>query len=487
MLVGMPASTTFFFYDLETSGINPREARIMQFAGQRTDMELNPIGEPVNIFVMLTPDVLPEPDAIILTGITPQQTLADGVTEAEFLRQFTDEVATPGTVFMGYNTVRFDDEFMRFAHYRNFYDPYQWQWQDGRGRWDLLDVVRMTRALRPDGIEWPFTSDGKPTVRLEFMTKVNKLLHEGAHDALVDVNATIALAQLIHRTQPKLFGYLLTMRDKKPISKLVLGGQPFVYTSGKYANEFEKTTVVTTLAPHPKKGGALVYDLRHDPTEFIDLPPEELVKRWQWTRDEDAPKRLPVKTLQFNRCPAVAPLGVLQEADALKRLRIDLKLIEANRRLLAAAPQFRDNVLRALELMDAQRQTEWAAQPQAVDGQLYDGFFDDHDSRLLPVVRAAEPAQLGQLVSDVHDVRLQALLPLYKARNFPNDLTSDERETWDSFCRDKLQGGGPQSRLSRFAKRLQDLGQDSKLSSNQKYILEELQLYAESIVVVEEQ
>ncbi len=209
------SSPTFFFYDLETSGINPREARIMQFAGQRTDMELNPIGEPVDVLIKLTPDVLPDPDAILLTGITPQQTLQDGLTEAEFLRLFTDEVATPGTIFAGFNSVRFDDEFMRFLHYRNFYDPYQWQWQDQRSRWDVLDVVRMTRALRPSGIEWPFAADGKPTVRLEYLTKFNKLDHENAHTALADVNATIAVAKLIRDKQPKLFEYLLSMRDKK--------------------------------------------------------------------------------------------------------------------------------------------------------------------------------------------------------------------------------------------------------------------------------
>ena len=152
---------SFFFYDLETSGLSPRDSRIMQFAGQRTTLNLKPVGEPVNIFVRLTDDILPEPDAVLLTGITPQATIADGITEAEFLKQFTDEIATPNTIMLGYNTVRFDDEFMRFAHYRNFYDPYEWQWQDGRSKWDLLDVVRMTRALRPEGIA--YLSDDKPS------------------------------------------------------------------------------------------------------------------------------------------------------------------------------------------------------------------------------------------------------------------------------------------------------------------------------------
>src|SRR3954451_6528569 len=119
-------AASFFFYDLETSGFDPRSARIMQFAGQRTDMDLKPIGEPVNVLIKLTPDVVPSPDAILITGITPQQTLADGLTEAEFMKLFYDEAVRPDTVFVGFNNIRFDDEFMRFMHYRNFYDAYEW-------------------------------------------------------------------------------------------------------------------------------------------------------------------------------------------------------------------------------------------------------------------------------------------------------------------------------------------------------------------------
>src|SRR5579884_1460935 len=188
---------SFFFYDLETSGFSPRGARIMQFAGQRTDMELNPVGDPVDFFIKLTPDVLPQPDAVLITGITPQQTLADGIGEAEFLQIFYKKICQPGTIFLGFNSVRFDDEFMRFLHYRNFYDAYEWHWKDNNSRWDLLDVVRMTRALRPEGIEWPFAPDGKPTNRLEFLSAINKLDHAHAHDALSDVYATIAMARLI--------------------------------------------------------------------------------------------------------------------------------------------------------------------------------------------------------------------------------------------------------------------------------------------------
>ena len=196
---------SFFFYDLETSGLGPREDRIMQFAGQRTDLELNSVGEPVNILVKMTDDSLPSPGAINVTGITPQQTLMDGVSEAEFCKFVQEEVFTPGTIAVGYNTVRFDDEFMRAVFWRNFYDPYEWEWKDGRSRWDMLDVVRLTRALRPEGIKWPFREDGKPTNRLELITALNGVEHEHAHDALSDVYATIAIAGLIRTKQPKLF------------------------------------------------------------------------------------------------------------------------------------------------------------------------------------------------------------------------------------------------------------------------------------------
>ena len=221
----------FFFYDLETSGLKPRKDRIMQFAGQRTDTNLNPIGEPVNLLVKMTNDALPSPSAINVTKITPQDTLRDGISEAEFCRTVTEEIFTPGTIAVGYNTVRFDDEFMRACLWRNFYDPYEWEWKDGRSRWDILDVVRLTRALRPEGIEWPYREDGTPTNRLELITKLNGVSHEHAHDALSDVYATIAVARLIREKQPELFDYLLKIRNKNEIKKLVnLDNKKLEYT-----------------------------------------------------------------------------------------------------------------------------------------------------------------------------------------------------------------------------------------------------------------
>ena len=477
-------NSTFFFYDLETTGFNPREARIMQFAGQRTNMQLEPVGEPVNLLIKLSPDILPDPDAILVTGIIPQSTISDGITEFEFLHQFHEEIALPGTIFVGYNTVKFDDEFMRYINYRNFYDAYEWQWKDGKSRWDLLDVVRMTRALRPEGIKWPFASDGKPSNQLGLLTTANKLDHANAHDALSDVYATIELAKLIQNKQPKLFQFLLDKRGKREAAGIVETGQPFVYSSSSYSSEFEKTTVVAMITKHPKQQGVFVYDLRQDPDEFKDLTATQLTEAMRWKKPNEEGLRLPVQLLQFNRCPAVAPLSVLSQTseEQLRHLKLDMKVIEENQRKLTSLPDFVKRLLEAIETEDKKRQTEILSNKQVVDAQLYDGFFSDEDRTKMSMVRATEAKDFDKLEPHFSDNRLSALLPLYKARNFPSSMTSEERSSWELFRKQRLLDGDQASRMAKYFERLQTLSVSEHLTSNQQYLLEELRLYGESIM-----
>ena len=476
-------SASFFFYDLETSGFSPKEARIVQFAGVRTDLQLKEIGEPHNHLIRLSDDVVPDPDATLITGITPQKTISEGMHEAEFLKIFHQDITQPGTIFVGYNTIRFDDEFMRYLQYRNFYDPYEWQWQDRRSKWDMLDVVRMTRALRPEGIQWPFDAKGNPVNQLGLLTSLNHLEHENAHDALSDVRATIALARLIRGRQPKLFDFLLKVRHKKEVAELVMAGKPFLYTSGKYPSEFEKTTAVAVLAPHPQGQATLVFDLRHNPKDFLQMDPAALAEAMRRRRD-DPGVRLPVKTLKFNRCPAIAPLSVLDKASQ-ERLKLDPKVFQENfQTLLEVQAQLAPNVLQALEMLDKKQQARLLNDEAEVDTQLYDGFFGDQDKTNMSVVRAANADELGNLSLTFKDDRLEALLPLYKARNFPKSLQDEERATWERFRERKLLSGGTESRMARFFARLAELEKQPNLTGEQKYLLEELQLYAQSIMPV---
>lgn len=473
----MTASTqTFFFYDLETSGLTPREDRIMQFAGQRTDMDLNPIGEPYNILVKLNDDTLPAPDALLVTGITPQQTQADGYTEAEFAKLLLEEIFTPNTIAVGYNNIRFDDEFIRHLFWRNFFDPYEWTWKDGRSRWDIMDVVRMTRALRPDGIEWPVV-DGKEVNKLEPIAKANGVVHTKAHDALSDVEALIDVTRLIKSKQPQLYEYLLKIRDKNEVKKLVNldDKQPFVYVSGRFDSKFHKATVAFPLTSG-RNGNVIVYDLRHDPAQFVDMSMKELEKKFYANWDERQKEGfipLPVKEMQYNRAPAIAPLGVLAQNDGWERIGLDEALITKHRNALLATPAFAENIRSMFE-----KRPEYAKSPDP-EAQLYDGFVPDIDTLRIEKVRQADPQQLADLHPEFTDERLNDLLLHYKARSFPRSLAEDEVVLWEKWRAARIK-----RQLPGFVKRLQELSKTA--DDNRQFILQELQLWAESIVPLEE-
>ncbi len=458
----------------------------MQFAGQRTDAQLQPIGEPVNVLITLAADTIPDPDAIMITGITPQSTQQEGLTEAEFLRFFYDEVVKPDTTFLGFNTVRFDDEFMRYLHYRNFYDPYEWQWKDGCSRWDLLDVVRMTRALRPDGIEWPVTAEGKPTNRLELLTKANGLSHDHAHDALNDVIATITVAQLIREKQPQLFKFLFENRHKKAVTELITSGKAFVYTSGRYPSEHLHTTAAIMIARHTQQDAALVFDLRYDPTPYMAMTAEQLADAWRFTPGAPKPATpFPLKTVKFNRCPAVAPLGVLADKAAQARIDLTIATVEKNlARLTPQLQQFATNIAGAISVLDKERAHDHPAvniDDTTVDGMLYDGFLPAGDKQTASAIRAAAPQAAMGFANKLQDERLKALLPLYVARNYPKALTAEQRQAWEEHVGRQLFDGGPNSRLARFFARLQALASETT-TPEQTFLLEELRLYGESIM-----
>jgi exodeoxyribonuclease-1 len=468
---------TFFFYDLETSGLNPREDRIMQFAGIRTDLDLNPIGEPYNLLVKLNDDTLPSPDALMVTGITPQQTQADGYTEAQFAKILMDEVFTPGTIATGFNSIRFDDEFIRALFWRNFHDPYAWSWRDGRSRWDLLDVVRMTRALRPDGIVWPVV-DGKASNRLELLTKENGIDHLKAHDALSDVEALIAVTKLIKTKQPKLYDHLFAFKDKKMVQKLVNleSKQPFVYVSGRYDAAYEKATVAFPLTTG-KNGSVVVYDLRHDPTPFFNMSLADMQKIFfaSWDeRKKDNYVALPVKELQYNRAPAVAPLGVLEQQDGWERLGLSQESITKNRTALLSAPGFAETVR---SLMENKPEYKKSTDPEA---QLYDGFVNDTDTMRIEKVRNSTEQQLADLQPGFSDERLSGLLLHYKARNYPRSLAEDEVGAWEAWRSQHIKAA-----LPGFVKRLNEIAA-TEIDDSKQFILQELQLWAESIVPIDE-
>ena len=465
---------SFFFYDLETSGVNEARDRIMQFAGQRTNLELEPIGEPINVLVKLSDDILPSPMAVKITGITPQMTQHEGLTEPEFLQLLDREVFTPGTILTGYNSVRFDNLFLRYTRYRNFYDPYEWSWKDGRSYWDLLDVTRLIRALRPERIIWPFRPDGGVINTLEELAKANGLKQPKAHDALSDVTALIDLAKLLRDRQPRTFQYLLTMRTKSNVGKFIdeVGSEPFVYTSGSYPIVQLHTTAVSVIGKKRDGNGVFVYDLRHNPNAYADISDDKLKdSRFATRAMREAPDYLPfpAKILTFNKCPAIAPLSVFSsDPSTHEQLQLTPERIETNLRKLT------DSGLgeRLSEILGAEREF-----PVATDAEnaLYEGFFDDTDRIEMQRVRQAKSADFLDMKPTFRDERLNELFMNYKARNHPDALSDAEVRAWEEYRARRFNAD-----VLEFAAELERLAADA--TPVELNLFTDLRLWAESIM-----
>lgn len=476
---------TFFWHDYETFGRDPRRDRPAQFAGVRTDMELNEVAPPVMLHCQPAPDYLPDPESCLLTGITPQHALAHGVSEHAFAAAVEAELAAPGTVGVGYNSIRFDDEVTRFLFWRNLVDPYAREWKNGCGRWDLLDVVRCTYALRPEGLEWPRGDDGRVTFRLEKLTAANGLAHEAAHDALGDVRATIALARLLRTTKPRLWTFLLERRSRQAVADEIAAAQralvPLLHVSGRYAVERGCLALVWPLAAHPtNRNEVIVWDLAEDPRQLDGLQADEVRSR-VFTRSDELPEgvaRLPLKTIHLNRAPVVIAnprvlTPAMAERWAVDAARVARHLDEA-RRLAPSLQSLWPDVF-------TRRAPDG---PVDVDEDLYGGFVGDADRRALERLRALSPDDLAGRRLAFADHRLDELVFRYRARNFPATLTDDERTRWARHCAERLhRGAGGARTLAAYQARLDELAEAHADDERAQALLEALVDYAEAVAV----
>jgi exodeoxyribonuclease-1 len=429
-------AASIYWYDFESFGVDPRRDRASQFAGIRTDEDLNEIGEPLSLYCQPADDFLPGPIACLITGITPQHAREQGVPEAEFIGRILDEFATPQTCVAGYNSIRFDDEMTRQLLYRNFYDPYEREWKNGNSRWDIIDMLRLCAAVRPEGINWPRKEDGSVSFKLEELTVANDIEHGQAHDALADVRATIAMARLVKQAQPKLFEHIYQLRNKRRVqAEIDLNTRkPFLHVSGMYPAAHGRLALVMPLCMHPtNSNGVVVYDLRQDPSAWIDLPADE-IRRLVFSASDDLEEgesRLPIKTIHINRCPVVVSLSVLEE-DKAAAYGIDLDDCRRHWQLLA---QRKDLVPRIGAALKEERQGA-EADP---DFMIYSGgFFSDSDKSLMQTVRGTRAEDLGRLDLPFRDPRLQEMLFRYRARNFPDSLNESEKRRWDQFRSDRV-------------------------------------------------
>ena len=472
---------TFLWHDYETFGTDTRRDRPAQFAAIRTDAELNEIGDPLMLYCRPANDYLPDPVSCLITGITPQLCLEKGLPESEFAARIEAEMAQPATIGVGYNTIRFDDEITRFMFWRNLIDPYAREWQNQCGRWDLLDVVRMMRALRPDGVQWPLNDEGQASFRLEHLTKANGLQHDAAHDALSDVRATIALARLIRARQPKLFDYALSLhRKERVIAELRLPAsidqaRPFLHVSGMFPAERGCLAVMFPLASHPgNKNEVLAWDLSQDPRELVDLDADSIRLR-MFSKAADLPQgveRLPIKSIHLNKSPMVVGNVNTLSAEMAARWGIDLP---AAARHAQAARELPDMSAIWSEVFKRP-----AAEPLDVDQDLYGGFVGNEDRRRLNHLRMLSPHELASERAGFDDPRLAELFWRYRARNFPNTLSQQERQRWEAHRQEALvEGAGGARTFDMLFAQLDELGAEA--GERDAGLLEAVYDYAESI------
>ena len=429
----MPAS--LLWYDLETFGRHPQWDRIAQFAAVRTDEQFEPTGDPVVRYCRLTPDYVPDPRSCLITGITPAEVEEKGACERDFAAGIHEEMMVPATCTVGFNSIRFDDEFVRALFYRNFYDPYRREYAQNNSRWDIIDLLRMCHDLRPEGMEWVSDEESKPSFPLEELAHANGVPLDNAHDALADVYATIGLGKRVHDVNPKLFRYYYSLRRKDEVRKRLnlTEMKPVINTSAVFTRPEGCTTIVIPLSQSPNNPNEIIaYDLRQDPRSWLDAPPDEIQRR-VFTKKEDLgpEERIGLTGIQINRSPAVAPLGTLDAARA-QALGIDIDRCLRHAELIRARPDILQRVRHAY----AARPTRSYSDP---DLQIYTGdFFPDEDREEFAQIRELTPEKLKRNPPRLYDRRGPEMLWRYIARNFPESLTPAEERRWKSFCASRI-------------------------------------------------
>ena len=428
---------TFFWYDYETFGLSPKTQRIAQFAGIRTDEDLNIIDEHM-FYCKPTYDSLPSPEACSITGITPQICEKNGLIEKIFISKINNEFSVPNTCIVGYNSINFDDEFTRYTLFRNFIDPYAWHWQNGNSRWDILDVVRFCYALKKDNsLKWHYDENSKPIFKLDKLAPANNIEHSDAHDALADVKATIGIAKIIKTTQPKLFAYALSLRDKREVSKKIELFAPLLHTSGIYSAKLSCTRLTTVLAHHPEYSDrALVFNLDQDPSVLTELEVEELKTLIFSKKLPKGLDRLQIKELAFNKSPMFVPNVYKLENKITEQLQIDIDKCMHN------LSYIRDNQIQITEKIKSIYTKDSERTPALdVDQSLYDNFIDKTDRLICNQIQNLSSDELKKFKPEFKDKKLSKLLLNFKARNFPESLTENEQEEWFEIVQSRVQNG----------------------------------------------
>lgn len=468
---------SFLWYDLETWGLDPATSFIASFACQRTNYNLEPIGPPIELLCCPPEDCLPDPEAILVHGISPQKAQEQGMPEYEFARAIHQELNKANTCVIGFNSIRFDDEFCRYLFYRNLLDPYSHQWRNRNSRWDALDMFRVCYAFKPDTLKWNNNEQGDVSFALQAMASANNLEVDQAHDALSDVKTTIALTQMVKERQPTMFDHLFSIRGKKQISELLhdVAGKPLVHVSGMFPARQGKLSLIVPLAYNKEQRQKLyVFDLHSGCSSLLSLSASEISEILFTPRNElpeDVVSPM-IKTLHLNRCPVLLPAKMLSQSVA-DRLQIDLQLCQDNYKII---DDNRQEI--ALKIQEVYSESEIDYPIGDTNRQLYDSLFSDKDRAQMDAVHQLVREEWIDVTFTSDDERVFELWLRLTARYSPEMLDTQAREHWREYLQ-RLYAGqidrspGAIDKLSRVT----DILQSQELSEAKKGLLTDLEQY----------
>ena len=455
----MKAQPSFYWHDYETFGLSREERFPAQFAGIRTDLAMNPMGEGDVLYCRPAPDMLPSPDSCLLTGILPQYCEEHGLPEPQFALEVCRRLSVPGTIGIGYNSISFDDEVTRFLFWRNFLPPYQREFQNDCSRWDLYPVVLACWALRPEGIRWPLRKDWEDrlnakrilsaaresqeghTFKLECLSAENGLLHAKAHDALSDVEATIALARHLSTRKPRFWEWALGNRGKVAVRRALESG-PVLWVT-PHARETRGFIRVVRMIGGQRRNPncAVVWDLMQDPDILFSMSEEEIRETAVGGGSGDA-----VYSMQVNKCPFVCPNLRVLPPERAEQFGIDLEKIALHESKFNS---------KNLAWINSTIYSALADEPEQkirddADVALYSsGFPSKSDERMIQRVLPLDGEQLAEALAGgriyFENPVYSELLFRFRARNFPRTLSETEQEQWQQSVRQRLSG-----RLSAF-------------------------------------
>jgi exodeoxyribonuclease-1 len=484
---------TFLFHDYETFGADPRRDRPAQFAAIRTDINFNKVDEPFMIYAKMQEDTLPSPTACMITKITPSEVNEKGIPEIEFIKKINDEMKVPNTCSLGYNTIQFDDEVTRNTLYRNLLDPYEREYKNNCTRWDLIDVVRMTVALFPETLVLG-ERDGKPSYKLEELSKANGILHEAAHDALSDVWATIGIAKIIKDKQNKLFNMLFEKRMKNNILEAINTGLPLIIASSFFGLEKKYVDFILPITENPNnKNEFFCVKLSRSKEEIENLinNSSDFIKDLLYSSNDEllekGKERPGFHVLKINKCPVLLTSNDLKELfddedrkNLYNRLGFDMNLIIDSYKYVKTKKEEIKKIL-----LDVYKPMKY---PDLLDSdiRIYDGFASFKDKKQFNYfhIDLENGKESKHLNANFDDSRYKEMVFRAIVRNYPEKLENmaqSYKDKWYNHCVERLHNKINDSvnySFDDFFKEIEELKVNEKYKdSSYQNVLEELIQY----------